>query len=321
MFIYCPQCEYTPTEDDLWCCDCGHEWNTFGTRAVCPACTKSHEKTSCPHCSEAITHSLWYHSRPAIGFLHSCENCKKPVSREHYPQPARRRQHVLRYLTTEKYERLLRDSGLYLARLDQFKDPYEGSLPLRIAGQKEEIRRFRLQSDEAGRRLWTKQYYVSCWHAAQCESDAMWRLYCGDSSGVCLVSTYERLAKLEAGVGVRLGAVTYIDYHRQSFAFQDSDAPMMHKRLEFAHEREVRLVTSTVCEFLLVGRDQANSQLDTTPLGRRLHCDVNKLVIKVLVNPSAKQEYFDEIVALTSRYEKSLASRVAWSSMRGDPSF
>jgi len=36
--IRCPLCGWSPRKDDLWSCTCGHEWNTFDTGGVCPAC-------------------------------------------------------------------------------------------------------------------------------------------------------------------------------------------------------------------------------------------------------------------------------------------
>jgi hypothetical protein len=36
--IRCPLCGWSRREDDLWSCTCGHEWNTFDTGGVCPAC-------------------------------------------------------------------------------------------------------------------------------------------------------------------------------------------------------------------------------------------------------------------------------------------
>ena len=36
--IRCPLCGWSPRKDDVWSCTCGHEWNTFETGGVCPAC-------------------------------------------------------------------------------------------------------------------------------------------------------------------------------------------------------------------------------------------------------------------------------------------
>jgi hypothetical protein len=36
--IRCPLCGWSPRKEDRWFCTCGHEWNTFDTGGVCPAC-------------------------------------------------------------------------------------------------------------------------------------------------------------------------------------------------------------------------------------------------------------------------------------------
>jgi hypothetical protein len=40
--IRCPLCGWQPAKTDRWVCSpgCGHLWNTFETRGVCPACAK-----------------------------------------------------------------------------------------------------------------------------------------------------------------------------------------------------------------------------------------------------------------------------------------
>lgn len=319
MHVYCPWCEYQPTTDDMWQCDCGHVWNTFATRAKCPACAKVHGQTFCHGCSKTVEHDSWYHERPPTEFIHSCENCARPLARNVFPQPRSSRQRVVRYLTSSKYERLLRDSALFLARLDQFQDRFEGALPKRVVQQLGKGLTMGLPEDEAERRLWTMQFYVSCWHAAKEESDAMWQLYCGKAGGVCVISSYGRLGRLETGANkpLHLGAVTYIDYRTQGFAFRDSFAPMMHKRKAFEYEKEVRLVHGNICEYLLVGPEA----LSTKALGYRLRCDLRRLVTRVLVSPYADDKYLKDIEALTREFAPSLAKRVSWSIMRDTPDF
>jgi hypothetical protein len=58
--VSCPHCSYQLADDDLWQCDCGHQWNTFATRGTCPACNKTHQVTSCPACDSVSDHSAWY---------------------------------------------------------------------------------------------------------------------------------------------------------------------------------------------------------------------------------------------------------------------
>ncbi len=60
--IRCPQCAWEPTRQDTWCCSpgCGHVWNTFETRGLCPACDKQWTHTACLRCDGWSLHESWY---------------------------------------------------------------------------------------------------------------------------------------------------------------------------------------------------------------------------------------------------------------------
>jgi hypothetical protein len=58
--IRCPLCGWSPRKDDLWSCSCGHEWNTFDSGGVCPACLHQWAETQCLPCSRWSLHSGWY---------------------------------------------------------------------------------------------------------------------------------------------------------------------------------------------------------------------------------------------------------------------
>ena len=55
--IRCPLCGWSPREEDKWFCTCGHEWNTFDTGTVCPACTLQWNETQCLSCRGWSPHS------------------------------------------------------------------------------------------------------------------------------------------------------------------------------------------------------------------------------------------------------------------------
>jgi len=58
--IRCPKCKWLPSSEDRWFCKCGHRWNTFWTRGLCPACRYQWAVTTCQRCGEWSTHSEWY---------------------------------------------------------------------------------------------------------------------------------------------------------------------------------------------------------------------------------------------------------------------
>jgi hypothetical protein len=43
------------------------------------------------------------------------------------------------------------------------------------------------------RKTLKRQVYISCWHANDDESEAMWVLYCGQKDGIALQTSYQRL--------------------------------------------------------------------------------------------------------------------------------
>jgi hypothetical protein len=58
--IRCPRCKWQPRKHDLWQCTCLHLWNTFDTRALCPACGRQWLDTACLRCHQWSPHDAWY---------------------------------------------------------------------------------------------------------------------------------------------------------------------------------------------------------------------------------------------------------------------
>src|ERR1700733_259285 len=58
--IRCPKCKWTPRSKALWFCKCGHLWNTFDTRGLCPGCGYQWEVTGCFQCGGMSPHRDWY---------------------------------------------------------------------------------------------------------------------------------------------------------------------------------------------------------------------------------------------------------------------
>ena len=58
--VRCPKCNWTPRASNLWSCNCGHHWNTFDTRGLCPKCHHQWEVTGCFQCGEMSPHAEWY---------------------------------------------------------------------------------------------------------------------------------------------------------------------------------------------------------------------------------------------------------------------
>lgn len=243
-----------------------------------------------------------------------------------------------RYTDFANFVWTLSQRALWLARCDLLGDEFEGSIPKRdhdefIAGLIEaNVDGF--DSEAEARKhvldvlvprnailrksfMWSTQ--VNCWSAAV-ESEAMWRLYCGRSYGVAMVSTFGKLKASLTDPATRLGKVRYIDYNRAALSGNDLLQPMTHKRIAFVHENEVRIVRWLSKE--MEGRSFPPGPNDP-PLepGRKMDWNPEQTVDRIVVSPYAQEWYLAAVRDTLSRFAPSLQKYVRWSELRGDPLF
>ena len=218
-----------------------------------------------------------------------------------------------------KFVSLLQQKRLFMSRLDRLADPYEGSLTAKTI---EGIDAFlRHHGSRTGWNEMSEFYrqnqvttYVCCWHANEQESEAMWRLYCGHGHGVAIQTTYKQLVTaIESEFEVYVGCVKYIDYEQEWFPDANAYHPVMHKRLAFAHEREVRLVSSP-------SRFRA-SPPEIAPNSLSIPWNPVEKVERVYVDPYAPEYFFDAVQAILGAFEPLLNSRLVWSQMKAAPLF
>jgi hypothetical protein len=233
-----------------------------------------------------------------------------------FPQPADIAIRVWRYLDLAKFVWLLENQKLYLSRLDFLNDPHEGSTPKLLAALRDQEFR-QLGADqlvvdlpkinEQSRR----SLYVSCWHLGDGESEAMWRLYCPGSNGVAIQTSYRKLAtSVDYDPFLYIGRVTYIDYETQGFPLNNLFYPVMHKRLSFAHEQEVRVV-KTLSEFWGPARP--------SPEGIEVPWSIEKTIEAIYVNPYAPEYYYDAVRSVVKRIAPNIEAHLRWSQMRAAP--
>jgi hypothetical protein len=150
---------------------------------------------------------------------------------------------------------MLSTSCLFFARADLLGDRFEGTLSAATVASRSQSADIAKELSpnldvadmlnvisDATRRMreWT---FVSCWHAGEYESAAMWSLY---GRSVAVKSTYGRLRACVTSPSIRMGMVQYIDYARDLIPYDNSYWPFMYKRKSFEHEREVRIVIQDV---------------------------------------------------------------------------
>ena len=169
-----------------------------------------------------------------------------------------RDQRIWRYVKLSWFLYLLMEKKLYFSRLWELEDAWEG----RIA--RAQVNDLCADIEETQRRDFLPkllQLYmnfaagcaISCWHASETESVAMWQLYGTGIDGIAISTTVEKLERTLALDGMRrdsnlhIGMVQYIDHDADVVTERPPERvtalqSLFQKSREFSHEREVRFV-------------------------------------------------------------------------------
>lgn len=163
-----------------------------------------------------------------------------------------------RYMDFAKFSALLLTEKIFFCRADKFDDPYEFTVPIsnKIEIEKtiksynnfgfiDPIAEMNLYSDKFQRsfnkdvRRWC---YVSCWHANDSESAAMWELYGNLAQGIAIQTNFESLNNFVniQNHKIRWGKVKYINFSDEPIDASDERNLCFYKRRSFAHESEIR---------------------------------------------------------------------------------
>lgn len=232
---------------------------------------------------------------------------------------------IWRYINLEKFESLLIKKSLFFCRADKFSDPFEGSIPrkeseFRIQDQKR-ISNFygtKFNSADAEKNIeglssfhkkFRKTATVNCWHINNFESDGMWQLYLKSNEGVAIKTTVAKLIKSFENTfeDVFVSKVRYIDYDNDIWynekeypcQFYNFLTPIIHKRKEFMHERELRLL----CEVKDAIRDDDYWLNQENEKGIFLSVNIETLIEQIILHPTSDKFVEAKVFKLLEKYK------------------
>lgn len=225
-----------------------------------------------------------------------------------------------RYFKPERFLWTIEKSKLYFASANEFADPFEGAVAVispdfPVDPRYAEPERFERAFQEL--KLFTK---LNCWHRADYESDAMWRLYAAQGKGLAICSTPERMRnafppfRLQRGQPrpdtMWAGEVRYADLLtvRLDVGMEER---FFHKHLAFSWEQEFRLAISV--------RDAAEWGVEIPELGMEVPVDIKLLVDKIMLGPELAEE--DRRKLMEHAEAAGLADRITKSSLCGRPRY
>lgn len=244
-----------------------------------------------------------------------------------------------RYLELDKFESLLKNKALFFCRADKFSDPFEGSIPKKEYDFRPDMHRRAAQfynqepdeekikkniSDMAYQHMELRRsHVVSCWHENSNESDAMWQLYLKTNEGVAVQTTTEHLVNSlnNSDKEIEISKVRYLDYDKEGFYGEDYRhrsynlyMPFIHKRKEFSHEREVRLIY----EIREAERDADYWDKQKNNKGVLIDVNVNTLIDKIILPPTSDEKVRQQVALIIKRWgydfelERSALSKEAY---------
>lgn len=232
-------------------------------------------------------------------------------------------QSVWRYMDFAKFVALLQGGGLYFPRADTLDDRFEAAIGLasrqpdwdkfylsyfreavvspppgypipELSTEDIDARAKRLLAQLKAGSMMARSTLVSCWHANEGESEALWRLYCPPSTnGVAIRSDVGKLwGAMSNSTGATVGRVHYLDFRH---AFAHGNERIFCKRASLSHENEVRIVLN-------------NDRQSPVP-GRSIACDVQALVCEVVISPFAPSWFSSVMTETINRFGYELEVR------------
>jgi hypothetical protein len=222
-----------------------------------------------------------------------------------------------RYMDFTKFVSLISSSKLFFCRADRFKDPFEGSYPKANLLMRPEVYEGtiaeamlpQLSAHYSYLREWT---FISCWHANEFESAAMWDLYGKTNQAVAIETSYAKLQHVLPEEAF-LGFVKYIDYETEWLPEGNSFYSFMHKRKSFEHEKEVRAVMHEYSRADLV------THAPNPEHGMSVPIMINELISNVHVAPTAPKWLADLVAEVAAKY--GLSATVKKSDLFSEPVF
>jgi hypothetical protein len=209
---------------------------------------------------------------------------------------------VWRYLSLAKLLALLRTKSVFLCRADRFNDAFEGSFT--EGSLREHAEEWGTEYPDSLVLLpqWLPcRSFVSCWHASEVESAALWKVYAGTEGSLATRSTVGALQKAFPSLLERkddlivtqdVRRVQYIDYLTVHPYLNDLAGPLCYKRRAFSFEQEIRVVRQelpSVPRPTLERPDGRAIKIGPPPAetGREIEVDIEELIDAVYLAPSS----------------------------------
>jgi hypothetical protein len=181
---------------------------------------------------------------------------------------------VCRYFSFEAFINLIETQMLTFTKVSNWEDPWEN-----------ELSRYKLKTKDG---LEDPQYGADSYFFGQCwtqkiESDAMWRIYSPNLSGVKIQTKIGKLNSISNARALGVEKVVYFSHWKEMFDLLSDDKSryqtVKYKRDSFSHEEEVRFIVHP--QDILDGNDYHERSHINLPI------DIAEFIEAIEIDPRA----------------------------------
>jgi hypothetical protein len=225
-----------------------------------------------------------------------------------------------KYFKLKRFISTLETGLLHFASANQFVDRFEGAVAVQTIEAPIDPRYAEMEPAEKAFYELKRLTKLSCWHRADYESDAMWKLYAGESKGIALCTTPERMRdalkpfRLKPEYGSEdlwAGPVEYVDLTQVRMKEVGMLNRFFYKHRAFAWEREFRLAISL--------RIAEEFGVDVPKDGIYIEADLDVLIERVILGSTTSPE---ERELVTQQVERlGFGDRLERSTLLGQPRY
>ncbi len=223
-----------------------------------------------------------------------------------------------RYFRADRFVAALETSSLYFPSARQFEDRFEGAVAV-VAHTPIDPRYAELEGADGAFEQLRRLTKISCWHHADYESDAMWKLYAASHKGVAVRTTTGRLQDALRPFCATpksqpeepfWGSVRYADLRRERLRVNMVQR-FFHKHRAFEWEREFRVIISL--------RSAEEFGVEVPEFGIELGLEPACLIEELCLGPEIAEDDCNAVVAACEN--AGVGDRLVTSTLLGRPRY
>ena len=222
---------------------------------------------------------------------------------------------VWRYMNMMKFRWLMENGALYCRKINRLQDEFEGTIfesefrkILDNIGAHPYVRSLGLSSEELRPRVENNGdilrdfVFVNCWNENEYESTLMWDRYTDETGGVAIRTNFDSLCKslnVQKEYNANIGRIRYADPYGDSFEDDSRYNHCLMKRIDFACEKEVRVISmgKYIQDF-----KTTTGETSFTPDFISLPVDLTTLIGEIYIAPFADVDVIDEARSIAAQH-------------------